>query len=120
MSFCFLSTLSGYSFIACTRVSLSTAFDCRDPIVTDAVVPYNIIHTPDDFNLDKGWAKGSRHEYIMCVCVEVPLHTVYVKRLLLMGGDIESNPGPAKICPYCNGKVHIFRKICNICNYGVR
>ena len=36
--------------------------------------------------------------------------------LLLICGDIESNPGPVKTCPSCNAQIHIRKKGC-VCGY---
>ena len=49
------------------------------------------------------------------------LHTVllnYFSKLLLLGGDIETNPGPpTKKCPHCSSLIHIRKKICDNCGY---
>ena len=49
------------------------------------------------------------------------LHTVllnYSCKLLLLGGDIEINPGPPTIkCPQCSSLIHIRKKICDNCAY---
>ena len=38
----------------------------------------------------------------------------YFRRILLLSGDIEQNPGPVvnKICPLCKESVHIRKTVC--------
>ena len=36
---------------------------------------------------------------------------------LILSGDIETNPGPVnKLCPECDGRIHIKKKVC-LCGY---
>ena len=46
------------------------------------------------------------------------LHAVLLSKLLLLGGDIETNPGPpTRKCPQCSSLIHIRKKICDNCGY---
>ena len=46
------------------------------------------------------------------------LHAVLLSKLLLLGGDIETNPGPpTRNCPQCSSLSHIRKKICDKCGY---
>ena len=53
-----------------------------------------------------------------CVCVVGIL--VYLSMLLLLSGDVETNPGPTQqVCPQCSASVDIRKTVCN-CAYNLR
>ena len=39
------------------------------------------------------------------------------KQLLLLSGDVETNPGPVKLCPHCSLPVNIRVLVCNGCGH---
>ena len=68
---------------------------------------------------DTGVLHTVSDDFIDYAVLHVAVFIMYIACLLLLrSGDVEVNPGPVcyVVCPNCNGKVHIRKKICE-CGY---
>ena len=56
--------------------------------------------------------------WLVSICVVFNLLSVIFQLLLILSGDIETNPGPviSKSCPICNAQIHIKKQVCT-CGY---
>ena len=55
---------------------------------------------------------------LVSVCVGLNFLSVIFQLLLILSGDIETNPGPVicKSCPICDAQIHIRKQVCT-CGY---
>ena len=56
--------------------------------------------------------------WLVSICAGLTLLSVIFQLLLILSGDIETNPGPVicKSCPICDAQIHIRKQVCT-CGY---
>ena len=57
------------------------------------------------------------HDFKFCFVSFMLLCFLALFYLILLCGDIETNPGPTKSCPNCSMLVHIRKIVCSHCGY---
>ena len=94
------------------------------------LVQYVTVHSSDIRKLKNNYSTYFEHKYttisVHAYCqsstmiVHCFLYASIAIQLLLLSGDVETNPGPAtKVCPACSRLVHIRKTVCDCGNVFV-